>query len=132
LHDLFQPAFGGFELGLAMVLQRLAALVKGDGILQIDLALLQAGDDGFQLLERGLETYVADRRGAVLRFRRLWNDWSPNSLTGALLPPHRTHAQPISQVWRRSATRESTSNYPKLGRSRNFLAVREAVPAGAD
>ena len=46
-----------------MALQRLAALVQGDGILKLHLALLQPGDDGFQLAQRRLETEAGDVGG---------------------------------------------------------------------
>ena len=66
-HDFFQPAFRGFQFFFAMGLQRLAAFIQGDGILKIDLALLQAGNDGFQLPERALKAQLFD--GLV---GRLW------------------------------------------------------------
>jgi hypothetical protein len=59
-HDLFQPAFGGFQLFLAMALQGLSAFVQGDGILKVHLALLKAGNNGFQLLERAFEAQFFD------------------------------------------------------------------------
>jgi len=50
-----------------MGLQRLAAFVQGDGILKLDFALLQAGDDGLQLTQSRLEAEAGDlgrnRRG---------------------------------------------------------------------
>jgi hypothetical protein len=55
LYDFLQPPFGGFQLLLAMRLQGLAPLVQGDGVLQINLTLLQPGNNGFQLFERALE-----------------------------------------------------------------------------
>jgi hypothetical protein len=42
-------------------LQRLAAFVECDGVFKIDLALLQARDDRFQFLQRGLEGQFLDR-----------------------------------------------------------------------
>jgi hypothetical protein len=43
-----------------VVLQRLAALVDGDALLELDVAPLQTADDAFQLLERLLEAHVLD------------------------------------------------------------------------
>src|ERR1700722_13148477 len=48
LHNPFQPAFGGLELGLAMAFQGLAALIKDNGILQIDFPLLEARNNALQ------------------------------------------------------------------------------------
>src|SRR6185437_16248456 len=59
--DLLKAAFGGLQLLLAVGLECLPALVKGDGILKIDLALLQPADDGFKLAQRRLETQGFDR-----------------------------------------------------------------------
>jgi hypothetical protein len=59
--DLFQPAFRRLQLGLAMGFQRLAALVQDDGILEVDLALLQPGDNGLQLTKGCLEAEAGDR-----------------------------------------------------------------------
>ncbi len=63
MDDLLQTAFGGFQLLLAMRFQRLAALVKRDRVLEIDLALLQAGDDLLEPLQCDFETEVLDRFG---------------------------------------------------------------------
>jgi len=49
-----------------MAFEQLAALIQGNGIFQIDLALLQAGDDGFQLLQCAFEGQVLDGGLAVL------------------------------------------------------------------
>lgn len=38
-----------------MQLQQLPALIQSDGILKVDLTLLQPGDDAFQFLERAFE-----------------------------------------------------------------------------
>ena len=46
-----------------MRLERLSAFVQSDGILKVDLALFQTGNDGLKLLERGFEAYVFDRLG---------------------------------------------------------------------
>ena len=46
-----------------MRLQRLSAFVQSDGILEIHLALFQAGNDGLKLLERGFEAEIFDRLG---------------------------------------------------------------------
>src|SRR6185312_10335508 len=68
MHDLLETALGGLQFGFAMCLERLAAFVEDDGVLQIDLALLQTADDGLQLLEGGLETQRFDRGGGNFRF----------------------------------------------------------------
>src|SRR4051812_28957001 len=75
-HDLFQPGFGRFELGFAMAFQSLATLIQGDGVFQIDLTLLQPGDDAFQLFESGLKAHFADGRCRPLCIR-CGNDCSP-------------------------------------------------------
>jgi hypothetical protein len=72
-HDFFQPAFRRFEFGFAMALQRLAALVQGDGIFQVDLALLQPRNNGLQFLERQFETQAVNGGG----FGGRRNDVSP-------------------------------------------------------
>ena len=59
-YDFFQPPFRGFQFVLAMRLQRLAALIERDGILKIHFALLQPGNNGFQLPERALKAQVFD------------------------------------------------------------------------
>jgi hypothetical protein len=59
-NDFLQPAFRRLQLFVAMRLQRLPAFVERDGIFQIDLALLQARDNAFQLLERRLEAQALD------------------------------------------------------------------------
>ena len=69
-HDFFQPAFGGFQFLFAMGLQRLSAFVQGDGIFQIHLALLQARDNGFQLLEGRLEAQSSNGWPALWRIAR--------------------------------------------------------------
>src|SRR5438552_3290107 len=51
-HDLVDPRLRLAELGLAMALQLRAALVGGDRIVELALALLQALDDLLQLGER--------------------------------------------------------------------------------
>ena len=43
-----------------MGLQRLSAFVQGNGIFQVHLALLQAGDNGFQLFEGAFEAQLFD------------------------------------------------------------------------
>jgi hypothetical protein len=58
--DFFQAAFRGFQLGFAMCLQRLATLVQRDGVLKVDLALFQAGNNGFQFLQRAFEAEFFD------------------------------------------------------------------------
>jgi hypothetical protein len=45
-----------------MSLQRLAAFIEGNRILQIDFALLQARDDGFQFLERAFKAKLFNGR----------------------------------------------------------------------
>lgn len=50
-----------------MGLQGLAALVQGDGILEIDIPLLQPGDDGLQLAQGGFKTEAADLVGGAGR-----------------------------------------------------------------
>ena len=52
-----------------MGFERLSALVKHDGVLQIDIALLEAGDNDLEFLERRLKIHFADRLSRVLRFR---------------------------------------------------------------
>ena len=46
-----------------MSLQRLAPLIQGDGILQVDFALLQARDDGFQLLKCAFKAHFFNGGG---------------------------------------------------------------------
>ena len=58
LHDLLKPPLGGFQFLLAMRFQRVSPLIQGDGVFQVDLALFQAGNYGFQLLERSLEALL--------------------------------------------------------------------------
>jgi hypothetical protein len=41
-----------------MGLQRLAALIQGNRIFQVDFALFQARNNGFQFLERALEAQL--------------------------------------------------------------------------
>jgi hypothetical protein len=43
-----------------MIFERLPAFVQSDGILKIDLALLQPGDNGFQFLEGAFEAQLFD------------------------------------------------------------------------
>jgi len=69
-NDLFKPAFGGFELLFAMGLQRLAALIKGDRIFEIDFALLKTGNDAFEFFQRGLETERLHRDRLLRLVRR--------------------------------------------------------------
>src|SRR5829696_8019020 len=62
--DLLDAGLGALEERLAMLLQRLAALVDGDRFLERDLAALEALDDLLEFLERLLERQVCDlRRG---------------------------------------------------------------------
>ena len=92
-----------------MAFQRLAALIQGDGILQIDFALLQARDDGFQLLQGGLKAHVANGHAVALRFCRCGNDRSPKF--GASQRPRQNATVTISQVWRRAPPANSVRNY---------------------
>ena len=57
-----------------MGLERLPALVKGDGVLEVDLALLELGYDRFEFLERGLEAHGANRcaRRGCARMGDFW------------------------------------------------------------
>src|ERR1700748_1456720 len=77
-HHLLQPGLSGLELLFAVRLQSLAAFVKRDRIFQIDLALLQPGNDPFKLLERHFETERVNRDSDV-RFsgRRHAYDFDP-------------------------------------------------------
>src|SRR6185437_969542 len=120
-NDFLQPAFRRLQLFIAMRLQRLPAFVERDGIFQIHLALLQARDDAFQLLESGLEAEALDGgRLAGGRLRR--NDGAPAVLDVSVNPKLR---RTISQLWRRQ-----TSFVPPhvgiiiqaLGRTSSFLA----------
>ena len=43
-----------------MAFQGLAALIQGDGILEINFPLLQPGDDGLQLAQGGFKTEAAN------------------------------------------------------------------------
>jgi hypothetical protein len=47
--DLFDPAFGSVEQLFAMLLQRFAALVDGDGFVKRHVAAFQPRYDAFQL-----------------------------------------------------------------------------------
>src|ERR1700760_3918609 len=99
-NDFLQPAFRRLQLFIAMRLQRLAAFIERDGIFQIHLALLQARDNAFQLLERHLEAKAFDGgRLAWGSLRR--NDDAPAVLDVSVNPkPRRT----ISQLWHRQAS----------------------------
>ena len=58
--DLLNLGLGFAQQRIAMGLQRLAPLVDEDRGLELHVALLQAIDDGFELLERLLEAHVLD------------------------------------------------------------------------
>jgi hypothetical protein len=65
--DLLDARLGLAQQRVTMGLQRLAPLVDEDRCFQLDIALLQAIDDGLELLERLLETHGFDV-GMVGRF----------------------------------------------------------------
>src|SRR6185369_10613591 len=67
-NDFLKPRFRAFELFFAMRLQRCAALIEGDGIFQVDLALFEPGNDVLQFSERRFETQILDcRRRSLIR-----------------------------------------------------------------
>src|SRR5690606_32161058 len=84
----------GAEQPVAMRLQRLAALVVADRVLQRHVAVLQLGDDLLELLQRRLEGEGGDvrRNAVVLRFGR--------------------HARPRFRAASASARRESPISAP--------------------
>jgi hypothetical protein len=59
-YNFFKPALRRLQLGLAMGLESLPTLVKGNGILKVHGPLLQPRDDLLKLLERSLETQGGD------------------------------------------------------------------------
>src|SRR5688572_9450054 len=63
--DLLQPHLGALQLLLAMGLQRHAALIKRDRILQVHFTLLEAGDDGLELFQGRLEAQIFDDRQSL-------------------------------------------------------------------
>ena len=65
--DALDPAFRLLEQLLAVVLQRLAALVDRDRLLEVDLALFESLDDRLELLElaRGEIVWVRPDRERV-------------------------------------------------------------------
>src|SRR5712691_2642154 len=58
--DFFDPRLGLAQQLLAAALERLAALVDGDGLLERHLALFEPLDDRFELLDRLLEGQALD------------------------------------------------------------------------
>jgi hypothetical protein len=58
--DLLDAGLGPLQERLAMLLQRLAALVDRDRFLERDLAALEALDDLLELVERLLERQAGD------------------------------------------------------------------------
>src|SRR5262245_423597 len=58
--DLLHPSLGLAQQLLAAALERLAALVDGDRLLERHLALLEPFDDRFELLDRLLEGQALD------------------------------------------------------------------------
>src|SRR2546430_1138659 len=58
--DLLDPRLGRAQQFLAAALERLAALVDRDRLLERHLAVLQPLDDGFELLDRALERQPRD------------------------------------------------------------------------
>src|SRR5215471_4287821 len=60
--DLFHPSLGLLEQLLAAALERLAALIDRDRLLERHLALLEPFDDRFELLDRLLEGELLDVR----------------------------------------------------------------------
>src|SRR5262245_6596483 len=65
--DFLDPRLGSAQQRVAMGLERLAPLVDEDRGLKLDVALFQAIDDGFELLQRLLEVHGLDV-GVVFRF----------------------------------------------------------------
>src|SRR3546814_261541 len=61
--DLLDLRLGFAQLGIAVALQRGAAVVVADGAVQRALALLQLADDRLQLVERLFERHRADIGG---------------------------------------------------------------------
>src|SRR5215469_16673181 len=61
MNDFLETAFCGLKLLLAMGFQRLPALVERDGVFEINLALLEARNDLFELLKRKFETQLVNR-----------------------------------------------------------------------
>ena len=84
-NDFLQPAFRRFQLFVAMGLQRLSAFIERDGIFQIHLALLQARDNAFQLLESRLETEALNS-GRLARGSLRRNDGAPAVLDVSVNP----------------------------------------------
>src|SRR3546814_5547945 len=64
--DLLDLRLGFAQLGIAVALQRGAAVVVADGAVQRALALLQLADDRLQLVERLFERHRADRKSTRL------------------------------------------------------------------
>src|SRR5580693_4859131 len=58
--DLLHPRLGRAQQFLAAALERLAALVDRDRLLERHLAVLKPLDDGFELLDRALERQPRD------------------------------------------------------------------------
>jgi hypothetical protein len=62
-----------------MKFERLSAFIQSDGILKIHLALLQPGDDGFQLLESAFKAQFFDGLAGIFGL------WGRNGGTPAFL-----------------------------------------------
>src|SRR3546814_15878618 len=79
--DLLDLRLGFAQLGIAVALQRGAAVVVADGAVQRALALLQLADDRLQLVERQFERHRADIggngvvcHGSVFRLGLFWSE----------------------------------------------------------
>src|SRR3546814_15302836 len=70
--DLLDLRLGFAQLGIAVALQRGAAVVVADGAVQRALALLQLADDRLQLVERLFERHRADIGGHGLVLHGHW------------------------------------------------------------
>ena len=87
---------------------------KSDGIFQIDLALLQAGDDGLPALSRAASKLMSRTGGACcLRFCRLWNDRSPIARRALQCP----RMERVPSQFRRFGERA-----PPANPSRNYIS----------
>src|SRR5262245_8858703 len=96
--DLLHPSLGLAQQLLATALERLAALVDGDRLLERHLALLEPLDDRFELLDRLLEGQALDvGMGGVGHGRvpvcralysviRIWRNRGPGAPSGGGQP----------------------------------------------
>ncbi len=53
--QLLDAGLGLLQQAVAVLAQGFAALINGDAFLELDVAALQAADDGFQFLQSALE-----------------------------------------------------------------------------